>query len=281
MVREIFLDGPLKEAPPMGSFVDDFSTVIEEDCDCYVDGKVLFKYRTNVFSDDVLTLASNAFEKFARRNRTDNRGLAAGLLENGKAKRTVGKVTRGRPVNSSIVGYTDTLTITQRKEALQNKENLSELCRLTAFTKNNQEKFESAIPFIQAIDRKYAELAPDHHARQKEFSKKVMPEAMISDTVFSTITCNFNWRTACHEDKGDFEEGLGNLTVVGNDDYEGGHIGFPRFDIGVNLRHGDFIVMNVHEMHCNSKMTTHEKSRRLSFVCYLRKKLENCKYIKA
>ena len=44
------------------------------------------------------------------------------------------------------------------------------------------------------------------------------------------------------------------------------------------LKQGDFLAMNVHEWHTNTKITPTKKSQtdfgRLSLVCYLRKKYD-------
>ncbi len=78
---------------------------------------------------------------------------------------------------------------------------------------------------------------------------------------------------------------------------------FPRYGVGFDLRTGDFIAMDVHEWHCNTEMTeskedaeknkklkrihfddittgtlgSEKRFTRISFVCYLREKLVDCK----
>ena len=63
---------------------------------------------------------------------------------------------------------------------------------------------------------------------------------VIDNTAFSTVTINYNWRTALHKDAGDLREGYGNLVVLEEGDYEGGSTGFPQFGICVDVREGDF-----------------------------------------
>ena len=87
------------------------------------------------------------------------------------------------------------------------------------------------------------------------------------------MTCNYNWRTACHTDSGDFKEGLSNLTVISPEGHTGGIIGFPKYDIGVDVQSRDVLLMNSHEVHCNTPITSGE---RLSFVCYLRENMYKC-----
>jgi hypothetical protein len=124
----------------------------------------------------------------------------------------------------------------------------------------------------------------------------------IADTAFSTLTVNMNFRTAMHRDAGDFQEGFGNLSVIEWGRYQGGETLFPQYGVGINLRTGDFVAMDVHQWHCNSGIhqtaadkafneslpdirtrdsTTgvvgsQERFQRISFVCYFREKIANC-----
>ena len=269
MVRVIHLTEEY-ELPPQGTFIDKFSTVVDDDCDCYAtDGTILFKFRKNVIPEDQAAIATKVFKSHAKK-KNDNRGYASGLLGDGKAKkRDKNGVCRGNISQSQIAGYYD-------KPMMQHRGALASdtACRTTAFNKHKSELFETSIPFFKTISDLYKELAPEHHKRQQDYIDKVIPEMKINDTVFTTITTNYNWRTACHYDAGDFVEGLGNLTVVGDDKYEGGYTGFPRYDVGVNLRNRDVVIMNVHEMHCNTPITG--EGERLSFVCYLRQNMAKC-----
>jgi hypothetical protein len=125
----------------------------------------------------------------------------------------------------------------------------------------------------------------------------------IADTAFSTLTVNMNFRTALHKDAGDYSEGFGNLSVIEWGRYHGGETLFPRFGVGVNLRTGDFVAMDVHEWHVNAPIHetkedaaynktlpdirtrdpstgvigSQERYQRLSFVCYFREKIAECK----
>jgi len=84
--------------------------------------------------------------------------------------------------------------------------------------------------------------------------------------------------------------------------YHGGETLFPRFGVGVNLRTGDFVAMDVHEFHTNAPIHetkedkaynlklpdirtrdastgvigSQERYQRISFVCYFREKLKDC-----
>jgi hypothetical protein len=125
----------------------------------------------------------------------------------------------------------------------------------------------------------------------------------IKNTAFSSVTLNRNFRTGLHQDAGDFREGFGNLSVIERGEYSGGYTIFPRYGVGIDLRTGDFVAMDVHEWHCNTELyETPEQAKRnkklpdiykddpetgtqgsnkpysrVSFVCYLREKLRQCK----
>ena len=160
------------------------------------------------------------------------------------------------------------------------------MCRTTQFTKKNVEKWKKTIPLIKVADKLFKELVPDRYKIQFERAKET-PKFQIDNTAYSTITVNYNWRTATHCDSGDLDEGFGNLIVLekaksivnakDNDsnrkEYTGGYLGFPRWGICVDVRQGDFLAMDVHEHHSNTPIIG---DGRLSVVCYLRKKMINC-----
>ena len=77
------------------------------------------------------------------------------------------------------------------------------------------------------------------------------------------------------------EEGYGNLVVLEEGKYKGGYTGFPQYGVCVDARNGDFLAMDVHEWHCNTKIIPVTKDyTRLSMVAYLRKNMIKCKGMK-
>jgi hypothetical protein len=161
--------------------------------------------------------------------------------------------------------------------------------------------YNHGLPFIRAIDKCFATLVPDRHALQEKAAKQ-KPLLHITDTAFSSVTINRNFRTALHKDAGDFKEGYGNLSVIERGEYHGGYTLFPQYRIGFNVRTGDFLAMDVHEWHANTELYETEGDKkankliprihkddletgtlgsdkifsRVSFVCYLREKLRKC-----
>ncbi len=174
-------------------------------------------------------------------------------------------------------------------------------CRLTHFTRVNYDNYTTGLPFIQKINECFKKLIPESHKKQLCRANQ-KSHLKIPKTCFSTITINRNFRTALHKDAGDFKEGFGNLTVLERGKYHGGYTCFPQFGIGVDVRKGDFLAMDVHEWHTNTPIyeTPEDKEfnksldpvfkdnpdvgtvgiyqnyTRLTFVCYLREKIINC-----
>jgi hypothetical protein len=292
---------------------EDATTIYDEDVDVYVINyetnkeELLAKFRKNVLSKDIIELGWGAFYETAAPSR--NRGAAAGPIQlksnYWKKRKPVkvdkwstyymqdGKVSKMKVNNnvfSSVLGYFEETPFMKLP------------CRLTSYTQRYFENFNRGIPFIQALDKCFKMLTPTEYKKQYERASK-QPSFRIENTAFSSVTINRNFRTALHKDAGDFQEGFGNLSVIERGKYSGGYTIFPRYKIGFNVRTGDYLAMNVHEFHCNTEMveTAAQKKfnrslpkihfddpstgtlgggkpfTRISFVCYLREGLIDCK----
>ena len=299
-----------------GSFFNekDFKTIITTDCDVYtIDSKknktLLLKFRKNVIKPALCCKAYEALEKEAQKKH-NNRGSAGGLLNTKKLpnyvkqltsqsrfrsyyKGTDGKLKKDHISNfvkSSIIGYFDRYDRNVFKKSNGKKTSKKSIptipCRTTKFTKEQVAKWKQCIPLIKKTDLLFKKLVPKRHKIQLNRIKNTS-EFQIENTAFSTITINFNYRTGLHKDKGDLEEGFGNLIVLekskcntNSDSYKGGLIGYPQYGIAVDVRNGDFLAMNVHEWHCNTKIKPQLNNKtdygRLSMVSYLRKNMIKC-----
>jgi hypothetical protein len=148
--------------------------------------------------------------------------------------------------------------------------------RATAYTQHSYDKFKLAFPFLQTLDRGFAELLPTRHAAQREAADKIDPAFLVPETVFTTITVNKTFRTAAHRDAGDFSNGLSNLLVLSNNgNFTGGYLILPEVRIAVNVRPGDLLLVNNHEyIHGNKPIEMQDEvAERVSLVCYLREKM--------
>jgi hypothetical protein len=294
----------------------DADTIYDDDVDLYAKDpdapggkKLLAKLRKNVIPHDLIKLAWKNFYKSANASR--NRGAAAGpidvkskywtrrklnrksikgwsaqYMQNGK----LSKMRVNNNVFSSVLGYFEKTPFMKLP------------CRLTSYTQLYFNQFKQGTPYIEEIDALFKKLVPDRHKIQYDRAKS-NPAFQIEDTAFSSVTMNRNFRTGLHQDAGDLKEGFGNLSVIERGNYKGGFTIFPRYRVGVNLRTGDFLAMDVHEWHCNTELREDSEDKRLnsslidiynndketgtqgidklysrlSFVCYLREKLADCK----
>ena len=150
--------------------------------------------------------------------------------------------------------------------------------RATSYTEKNPELFAKAYPFLQTLNRGFKELLPWRWGNQKAEADKLDPRFLVPETVFTTITVNKTFRTAAHYDAGDLQTGLSNLLVLGSGDYTGGYLIFPEYRIAVDVRPGDLLLVNNHEvMHGNTPIILNNPDdptcERISVVCYFREKM--------
>ena len=322
MVKEVEVKAKASDkefAKKEGSFFDTRGmTIYDDDVDIYglnthedvaagMPKRVLLaKFRKAVLPMDKVQIGWDAFRLLAIPSR--NRGAAAGPIDlkgiywskrkpvdvNGWSARYMqdgvkSKMIVNNVVASGVIGSYEKTPF------------LGQPCRMTGYTRRGLKQYLHGIPFLEAIDENFKRLVPDAYKKQHAaVSKK--KEYQIANTAFSTLTVNMNFRTALHKDAGDYKEGFGNLTVIEWGRYHGGETLFPRFGVGVNLRTGDFVAMDVHEFHTNAPIhetkedkaynlklpdirtrdaTTgvigsQERYQRISFVCYFREKLKDC-----
>ena len=242
----------------------DISFIINEDADVYTkEGKLLLKFRKNVLDKKYIDSFYDNVIKFAEL-KSNNRGNAVGSKKR--------NVYENEKIKSNIIGFFDTLSIQQKYLLKQQKNKNIISVRPTRFNVDFPEKYEKLLPLVQQIDEYYKKLTPEHYEKQRK--KANQTHFKIKNTSFTTITTNVNFQTTIHTDKGDDDEGFGNLSVIEKGKYTGGETCFPQYGIGVNVRLGDILFMDVHEAHGNLPIITeNDDVKRLSIVCYLRKKI--------
>jgi hypothetical protein len=148
--------------------------------------------------------------------------------------------------------------------------------RATSYTAREPEKFAMAYPFLQTLARGFKDLLPWRYNNQMEAANKIDSRFLVPETPFTTITVNKTFRTAAHYDAGDLTTGLSNLLVLSNNgNYTGGYLIAPEYRVAVNVRPGDLLLINNHEvMHGNTPIVLgDEDSERISLVCYFREKM--------
>lgn len=254
----------VKMEKKMDKFIkkDDITDIIDHDADVYTsEGKLLLRFRKNVLPKQHIDDFYDNVIKFAM-NTSANRGSATGSKEK--------SVWTNPRVMSNIFGFFDRWSPIQKvvfkKLGKKPKVDVRE-CR---FNMDYPDLYDKTIPLIQDIDKMYKKLTPEHYALQRK--KANQTHFRIPDTAFTTITTNVNYQTSIHTDKGDDVDGFGNLAVIERGDYKGAETCFPQYGIGVDVRTGDTLFMDVHQPHANLPMTkSDDETKRLSIVCYLRK----------
>tara|TARA_R110000803_G_C11985343_1_gene321222 strand:+ start:941 stop:1846 length:906 start_codon:yes stop_codon:yes gene_type:complete len=277
-------DDQLKELH--GNYIDEsyIDHLLEEDTIAYnEEGKPIAVFIKNCIPSNIAESAYYSLKKAVAKS--NNRGMAAGPL-NAKVGdvidgMTVGKMLNGnrfqplkkdgtlsnspkaKAVNSSIIGYSD------RYARIP-------YCRTTEFTYKHFETYKKAVPYVQYISKLFKENLPDRWQNQKNEWDKTHNDFKIQNTVFTTVTVNKNFRTACHYDSGDLFEGFGNLAVLETGKYSGGYTVIPKYGVAVNVRNCDLALFDVHELHANTEIKSDKLYERISIVCYFRKKMTQC-----
>ena len=193
-------------------------------------------------------------------------------------KEKVSSTTYGNGVYSGTAGYMD------RYPRIP-------FCRETAWTAANKEKFESGIPMMEDCSKVFQREVPLRWQGQKDCIDMLSEDWRIGNTVYTTITLNKDFRTACHRDAGDLCEqpeeravprGFSNLTAMTNGkEYEGFYLCFPEYRAAVDIRDGDLLMMDAHQIHANTPLISGEEGiERCSVVLYFREAMLGCGSLK-
>lgn len=196
-----------------------------------------------------------------RNIRTDNRGLASGSQ---RVRRGEEKRTRSALVRSTIVGAFD-------------PGGPKQFCRLTAWTGKETEKYKIIWPMLQSMSAAMKLYVPERWEQQSRKVNATNASWVIPDTVFSTVTVNNTYPTGVHTDKGDLAAGFSTLACVRKGEYSGGTFCFPRYRVGVDMKHGDLLLLDAHEYHGNTQIVPKsEDAERISVVAYYRENMTSC-----
>jgi hypothetical protein len=237
-------------------------TIIDYDADVYTkEGKLLLRFRKDMLDSKHVDDFYENIIQFAK-NVSALRGKSSGS----KSQTSYSD----KKVMSNIFGYFDRWSPAHKVIFKKLGKVPSVMVRQCRFNMDYPEKYKKTIPLIKDIDELYSKLTPEQYKLQRRKANQTYFK--IPGTSFTTVTTNVNFQTSLHTDKGDDEEGFGNLAVIERGEYTGGETCFPQYSLGVNVRSKDILFMDVHQPHANLPM--HKKSDdvvRLSIVCYLRK----------
>jgi hypothetical protein len=198
----------------------------------------------------------------------NNRGLSTGKVGGRASQNHVkldGSISRSNynstPPQSGIMGYFDRATRWPYHRA-------------TSFLRDYPQGWAALQPYIQVVDRAFAEGHPERYAVQRAIADATAQDFVINGTAFTTVTVNHDWQTACHRDAGDLREGFGVITCLRAGAYTGGHLCIPRYRVAVDLQSCDVLLFNVHEVHGNLPIRGKKGGfKRVSCVFYYREKM--------
>ena len=317
-----------------GSYIDvDFyHRIIESDCDGFWKDDLgkrhfLFSFRKKVIPKKLTRLTLDSFRRFSM-TKKENRGAAAGPISPSKLPKYVAKVDSTRKMKNRAYFY--------KQDGVKSKQAISNLspsniagffdyppshpslktnsnrCKETNFVSKYPEKWKHVQPYIRHVDNLYKSIRPQLYNRQRKKADQVI-EFTIPKTVFSTLTMNYSWRAAIHQDKHNIKskDGVAILTVaedhLNKNHFKGCYLGFPQFGFAVNVRQGDILITDNHSgWHGNTQFYPSDPKgdvhlqkpgypendrnkwsskdiknnwhyNRMSMVYYLREGLSNCK----
>lgn len=152
--------------------------------------------------------------------------------------------------------------------------------RATSYTEKHYDTFTKCFPYLRKLNNQFKELLPNRWTAQNACAQRLDPRFRIDETVFTTLTVNHNWRTACHRDAGDLHEGFSNICGVTGPEgkgWRGGQFILPEFKIAINLQPGDMLLVNNHGgIHGNDALIG-DNNDRMTIVAYFREKMLDLK----
>ena len=310
VVNDLRAQGKLVEDHPnraqLTGYNKPFELLIEEDCNIYVPpeedifgmfgsdkseeeelaDRLFLVFRKDALDRDLCTKAWEGLRKAARPSK--NRGVAGGKVDPAKFSRDVARIipvgdgTRARYVTKDGI-VSDTVEANTTMGGIAGyfpKTARHPYCRATAYTQSHWDLFQRSWPFLAGMDRLFEQLNPIRYQNQLDFIAQNQLDVngwIIPDTVYSTITVNKNFQTACHQDAGDLKSGFENFAVLegGRHGYTGGETVFPKFRVGFNARTGDWVGMDIaHHWHGNMEILPEAEGlddfERVSLVLYVR-----------
>lgn len=276
-----------------GDFLPDgaVSLILDHDADVYdfETGEPIVLFRKNVLSTRSV---KTAFAKLLPLVRPSfNRGAAAGSLGVSTGERMPVQSIRHEKeiVQSGYSRFSPKLKNGQVSKTSYSRRSLSSIlgnfertvrtpyCRQTAITQEHLADFQMVYPLFREVSDVFRVLLPNRWQAQKDICDKTHPAWILPGTVFSTITANRTWQTALHRDAGDYHPGFGVLSAMQAGDLGGCYFCLPEWDVGVDMRSGDVMLCDVHQLHANTPIHKGQlQAERLSLVFYYRTKMIHC-----
>lgn len=176
-----------------------------------------------------------------------------------KNKSTLRKQAGGGACYSSIIGYYNQPILRDKKHFIGSRY----VCRKTK---------ETIDDFLQNLCIKmtnlYKELDPIEYELQLEEYNKIDPRFRIPNSIFTTITINYNLQCMPHYDKGNYRQ-KSIIYVLGQ--FNGCDLIIDN--IPYTLKNGDYMIVDGSKLHYNTPLIDGE---RISLVFYIREGMSNC-----
>ena len=183
------------------------------------------------------------------------------------AKTCISQTTYANPVNSGVAGFFD----------LYPRYPYGRSC---AYNWKNPDLFAKCFPYMRKLNKAFSWFLPNRFKNQQLAANRLDSRFLIaSNTVFTTLTVNKTFRTACHRDAGDLASGFSNLGVISTGkDFSGGYLVLPEYRVAINIRPGDLLLIANHDaIHGNTPIEAvdgnPEGIERMSIVAYFREKM--------
>lgn len=148
--------------------------------------------------------------------------------------------------------------------------------RACGYNDRYPELFAKSFPYLRKLNDVFKRELPARWGAQRAAADKLDPRFLIDETVFTTLTVNYDFRTAAHRDAGDLSSGFSNISGIGKG-WKGCIFTLPEYRIGINLQPGDLLLVNNHEgIHGNTEFEGNDNDR-VSIVAYFREKMLDLK----
>lgn len=216
-------------------------------------------------------MLQNAWKILKKVNlKTENRGSASGVKAVPRIKKdgTISKTTRvpkGFEVISGVMGYYP------RYPRIP-------YCRECAWNQNHPEEFKQLLPLFMRTSELHKQYSPQSYAFQESVVEKTSKDFVIPGTIYTTVTVNKNFRTACHLDAKNLLNGMAAMLYMRQGKFTGGDVVLPEWGAGVKLETGDLIIFrNMKDYHGNTKIVPISKDyQRCTLVFYYREEMMKC-----
>jgi hypothetical protein len=237
-------------------------------------GEPLLILRRGAISKDVCEIAYPALHGLKRYGSGNNRGAYTG------AKRplvrhkdgTISKSTHTRDENGKTVAVASVIA-----GYFDRQGGRFPFCRETVFVGKEPEQWSTVMPMVDRVAEVFRATLPARYAKQFALAKQAPKQFVIGKTPFTTLTVNNNVAGAIHQDKGDYKDGFGCISVVRRGTYSGCWLVFPEYAVAADLQDGDLLFFNSHDWHANTPFRdTQEGYERISVVYYFRSKMVEC-----